>query len=165
MKKIDRTGLLLCDLQSKAFELSLEALPCSSEIFIRRFMNSKVAKELDSEYTPGMIITQDDILGRINEQYGTTEYGSVKYTANEIHWIGYIYRYLAYTRGLTSSQIYKKIKPKKLRELYPACHTMDCSAAIDRIIESQNISFDSDIEKQYLIFRRIRKIADTAKSS
>ena len=47
MKKIDKDGLLLCDMQAKAFELSVTAQDTSSEVFIRRFMNSEVAKQLD----------------------------------------------------------------------------------------------------------------------
>ena len=44
MRKIDKDGLLLCDMQGKTFELSVTAQDNSSEIFIRRFMNSEVAK-------------------------------------------------------------------------------------------------------------------------
>ena len=44
MRKMDKDGLLLCDLQGNAFELSIQLTATSSEIFMRRFMNSKVAK-------------------------------------------------------------------------------------------------------------------------
>lgn len=157
MKKLDQSGLILCDLQAKVFESSVSNLPCSSEIFIRRFMNSDVVRELDSGYALDAVITPAGILERIEEQYGATEYGSVKYTANEIFWIGYIYRYFAYTYELSSSHVYKLVKPKELRKMYPAGHTMDCSAAIERIIESQKIVFADTIEKQYQVYRRIRK--------
>ena len=48
MKKMDKDGMLLCELQAKTFELSLKLTETSSEIFIRRFMNSDVVKELDN---------------------------------------------------------------------------------------------------------------------
>jgi hypothetical protein len=48
MKKIDRDGFLLCELQAKIFEESAESTEVSSEIFIRRFMNSKVAFLMDN---------------------------------------------------------------------------------------------------------------------
>ena len=48
MKKIDRDGLLLCELQAKAFEISIDMTSTSSEIFIRRFMNSRIAKTIDN---------------------------------------------------------------------------------------------------------------------
>lgn len=45
IKKINRDGLLLCELQAKAFENSIDKMESSSEIFIRRFMKSKIAKD------------------------------------------------------------------------------------------------------------------------
>ena len=46
-KAIDKDGLILCELQAKTFELSASALEMSSEIFIRRFANSEIAKTMD----------------------------------------------------------------------------------------------------------------------
>ena len=60
-------------------------------------------------------IQANDILDLINEEYGISNYGSVKYTRNEIYWIGYIYRYFAFTYDMTSAQVYKIVKPKELR--------------------------------------------------
>ena len=48
MRKIDKDGLLLCELQATAFENSVDKMESSSEIFIRRFMKSKIAKRLDN---------------------------------------------------------------------------------------------------------------------
>ena len=47
MKKIDEEGLKLCALQADIFAESLETTQCSSPIFIRRFMNSRVAARMD----------------------------------------------------------------------------------------------------------------------
>ena len=157
MKTIDNTGLILCDLQAQAFELSQKVLSCSSEIFIRRFMHSETARFLDSGYSLNTVMTPGDMIERVEEQYGVTSYGSVKYSANELFWIGYIYRYFSYAYELSSVQAYRMVKPKELREMYPACHTMDCAQAIERILEAKDISFDMSIEKQYQVFRRIRK--------
>lgn len=156
MKKINQAGLLLCDLQARIFEMSIESLDCSSEIFMRRFMKSNAAKILDSEAALDTIIIPKDIINSIEEQYGSTAYGSVKYTANEMFWIGYIYRYFSYTYEISSSQAFKLIKPKELKLFYPACHTMDCEQAIERFLEAKEISLDLDVKKQYQVFRRIR---------
>lgn len=48
MKKTDKDGLLLCDLQGKTFELSIDGSDTSSEIFVRRFVNSQISKLIDS---------------------------------------------------------------------------------------------------------------------
>ena len=93
MKKVNKDGLLLCELQATAFENSIDKMDSSSEIFIRRFMKSKVAKRLDNESVLNSNMLANDILQLLNEEYGVTDYGSVKYTHNEMYWIGYIYRY------------------------------------------------------------------------
>ncbi|MEI3217103.1 MAG: hypothetical protein V8S23_05960 [Lachnospiraceae bacterium] len=99
-----------------------------------------------------------DVVERVQEQYGESQYGSVKYTANELYWIGYIYRYYSYTYELSSIHVYKIIKPKELRELFLAYHTLDPSQAIERILEAKNILYDDEgeLQRQYTIFKRIR---------
>lgn len=159
MKRIDKDGLLLCELQAKTFEISLNEIESSSEIFIRRFMNSKIAKSLDNKGILQTNMQPKDLLDRIEEQYGRSTYGSVKYTANELYWIGYLYRYFSYTYDMLSVQVYRIVKPKELRGLFLAYHTMDTSQAIERILEAKNLLMDDETElkRQYEIYRRIRK--------
>ena len=159
MKKINKDGLLLCELQATAFENSIDKMNSSSEIFIRRFMRSQIAKRLDDESLLESNIQANDILQMVDEEYGVTEYGSVKYTHNEMYWIGYIYRYFAITYELTSAQVYKIVKPKELRGLFLPYHTMDPAQAIERIMEAKGLLTDENMElqRQYEIFKRIRK--------
>ncbi len=159
MKKMDKDGLLLCDIQAKAFELSVTAQDTSSEVFIRRFMNSEVAKQLDNKAVLQQNTQAADLLSLIDEEYGKSDYGSVKYTPNELYWIGYLYRYFAYTYEKSSLQVYKIVKPKELRGLFLPYHTMDPAQAIDRILEAKGLAFDSISEekRQYEIYKRIRK--------
>ena len=158
MKKIDKNGLLLCDLQATAFEYSVDKMESSSEIFIRRFMKSERAKRFDNESVLETNIQANDILQLVDEEYGVSDYGSVKYTHNEMYWIGYIYRYFAVTYELTSPQVYKIVKPKELRGLFLPYHTMDPAQAIERILEAKEMLIDEDMElkRQYEIFKRIR---------
>ena len=65
MKKIDKDGLLLCELQAKVFELSVEMTPTSSEIFIRRFMYSNITKDLDNGVILQTNIQAKDILNYV----------------------------------------------------------------------------------------------------
>lgn len=159
MKKINKNGLLLCELQAKTFEIAVDLTHVSSDIFIRRFMNSKVAKSMDNESILQTNMYEKDILGMIDEQYGELKYGSVKYTHNEMFWMGYLYRYFCYTHELTSVQVYKIVKPKELRRLFLAYHTMDPSQAIERILEAKGLLFDGETElkRQYEIFKSVRK--------
>lgn len=158
MRKMNKDGLLLCDLQAKAFKIAVDFAQVSSEVFIRRFMNSNVAKAMDNESVLQTNIHEKDILNMIEEQYGKSEYGSVKYTHNEMFWIGYIYRYFCYTYEMTSIQVYKIVKPKELRGLFPAYHTMDSAQAIERILEAKGLLIDEETElkRQYEIFKKVR---------
>ena len=159
MKKINKDGLLLCELQASVFEKSVDKMNSSSEIFIRRFMRSEIAKRLDDESLLESNIQANDILQMVDEEYGVTDYGSVKYTHNEMYWIGYIYRYFAITYELTSAQVYRIVKPKELRGLFLPYHTMDPAQAIERILEAKGLLTDENVElqRQYEIFKRIRK--------
>ena len=95
----------------------------------------------------------------IEEEYGASKYGSVKYNLNELYWIGYLYRYFSYTYNMSSIQVYKIVKPKELRGLYLPYHTLDPSQAIERILEAKGypINEEEELKRQYEIFRRIRK--------
>lgn len=158
MKEMDKDGILLCELQAQTFEMSVEETQVSSDIFIRRFMNSKIAKMIDRETILETTIQPQDLLCEIEEQYGASKYGSVKYTRNEMYWIGYLYRYFSYTFEYSSVQVYKIIKGKELRELFLAYHTLDPAQAIERILEAKGIlrDEDSEMKRQYDIFRKNR---------
>ena len=118
----------------------------------------KLAKRLDDGSVLESNIQAEDILQLVNEEYGFSNYGSVKYTRNEMYWIGYIYRYFVITYELTSMQVYKIVKPKELKGLFLPYHTMDPSQAIERILEAKGLFTDEkmELERQYEIFKRIR---------
>ena len=158
MKKINKDGLLLCELQATAFENSVDKLDSSSEIFIRRFMKSQIAKRIDNGSVLESNIQANDILKLIEEEYGVSNYGTVQYAKNELYWIGYIYRYFAITYEFTSAQVYKIVKPKELQGLFLPYHTMDPSQSIERVLEAKGILNDdaAELQRQYKIFKRIR---------
>ena len=97
-------------------------------------MNSRIVKTIDNGAVLQTNMQSKDILESVEEQYGSSEYGSVKYTHNEMYWIGYLYRYFSYSYGISSLQAYKIVKPKELRGLFLPYHTMSPEKAIERII-------------------------------
>lgn len=160
MRKIDETGLKLCKIQAEVFERSDSKEMCSSLIFIRRFMNSRVAQRMD---TGGFLFESCDInqiFDEINVQFGVSSYGKEKYHESELYWIGYIYRYWSYTHQKSSKQLYRFIKPKELRSLYYPYHSLDPSQAIERIKEAKNIDDNDMIKKGVKIMREIMKKDD-----
>lgn len=160
-KPIDRDGLILCDLQARAFELSVDYAGVSSAVFVRRFMNSRAAKWMDGGDILATNMQAEDLLEMIEEQYGPSEYGSRKFSRSEMHWIGYVYRYYAYTCEQSSARVYRKLKPDELRNLYLPYHTLDPSQAVERILEAKGKRADQagDIMRQYEVFRRVRGTA------
>lgn len=159
MRKMDSLGLKICSYQAVLFENSIEQTDCSSKIFIRRFMNSNLAKRMDSVGFLFDSIDVSDAIREIEEQYGASAYGVDKFTVEEMHWIGYIYRYWAYVTEKTSKRIYKIIKPEQLRKLYFPYHSLDPQQAIDRIMEElepeEQRGID-DIAKGVIALRKVR---------
>lgn len=157
MRSIDEQGLKLCKMQAEIFSASSSKETCSSPIFIRRFMNSQVAKRMD---TDGFLYEACDISGifeDINTQFGKSSYGQEKYSDSELYWIGYIYRYWAYTHQKSSKQIYKIIKPKELKTLYYPYHSLDPAQAVERILEARGMNEDNLTEKGVSILRSLIK--------
>ena len=157
MKKIDSIGLKMCSYQASLFEYSIEQTKCSSAIFVRRFMNSDLAKRMDST---GFLFDSTNFRAAIDElesQYGSSTYGIEKYTHDEMHWMGYIYRYWAYVSDKTSKQVYRMMKPGELRKLFFPYHSLDPAQAIGRILEANGIDINNQIARGVEILRRVRK--------
>jgi len=117
---------------------------------------SEIVKQFDSLSILDDTLTINNVYERLEEEFGKTNYGKVKYSSEALYWIGYLYRYMAYTYDLSSKQVYKIIKPKELNELYYVYHTFDCSQAIERILEQKGISFDLD-QQNLRLLKMLRK--------
>ncbi len=162
MRSFDNDGKLLCDVQAKIFETSLN-YPASSPIFIRRFMNSTVAEAMDDVHYLDRSDSPDAVFAEIDRQYGATSYGKIKYSANELNWIGYLYRYWAYTYEWSSKNIYQTVSAREMDRLYQAYHTLDPAQAIERILEAKGLCIQTNekdvnrICEGAAILRRIRE--------
>ncbi len=155
MERIDSTGLLLCRKQAEIFEASLTQVNCSSAVFLRRYMRSEFAARMDERTWPLESGSVRDAFWEIEKEFGPTAYGVIRYSGEELYWMGYIYRYWCYTRGCTSKQVYKIIKPAELRDLYFPYHSLDPADAIDRILEAHGIIEKDMTEEGVKILRRI----------
>lgn len=159
MREMDRDGRMLCAIQGRIFEKSTESYGTSSPVFIRRFMLSELAGRMDKPGFMDRPFIDEEAFEELNEEYGSSSYGSSKYPPAIMHWIGYIYRYWAYVYEVSSKSVYRTIKPAELRDLYHAYHTMDPLNAIQRIREAKGMSRDGSysIEEGVRILREIRE--------
>ena len=130
--------LKLCDIQGRLFELSGEkAIP--SAAFIRAFMSSDVAKELDSRYNRtqwmGEEYLLEEILSDLKETFPET--GEV-YQKDILYWIGYIYRYWHFYTGEDSAKIIRQAPADTMKRNFMMFHTMDPALAIEKLKEIHN---------------------------
>ena len=97
---MDELQLKLCDIQGRLFELSAEKkLPSAS--FIKAFMTSETAKELDSRYNRMQWMGEEYLLEEVLSSAGNALSGAGEvYQKDVLYWIGYIYRYWHYYLAL-----------------------------------------------------------------
>lgn len=145
-----------CKFQGKLFEASLQ-LECSSPVFIRRFMNSGLARRMDKQLIMLESSNIDSLLKEIEDEYGKSTYGKKKYHKEELYWIGFIYRYWNIEFETSSKNIFKMIGSEELRNLYYPYHSLDSLAAIERIMESKKIPSSTE-EKQHRQMQIMRAI-------
>jgi hypothetical protein len=125
----------LCDIQGRLFELSLEK-GFDSESFVKHFMASKVAEDLDSTYNRMQWAGEEYIMEELIDECGDVLQMSGKLaTKDEIYWIGYIYRYWHYYKDEKSKKIYKQAPYERMKINYLMFHTMAPEMAIDDLIE------------------------------
>ena len=136
MNKMDYDGLLMCRMQGRIFELSLDVEE-DSEFFIRNYMNSDPAFLMDINWFLNSSQSEEKVLDEIEDQYGKSDFGKEKFSLDEMYWIGYVYRFWAYTFDMKSSDIYKICNGNEMRNVYLPYHTMDPLNAIERIMEAK----------------------------
>ena len=135
---MDELQLKLCDIQGRLFELSGEKkLP--SAAFIKAFMTSETAKELDSRYNRMQWMGEEYLLEEIISSAGDilSDTGEV-YQKEVLYWIGYIYRYWHYYTGESSARIIRQAPAATMKRNYMMFHTMDPVLAIENLKEIHN---------------------------
>lgn len=145
MRELDYIGINMCKIQGELFVAAAEMSESSSAIFIRRFMNSSVAKRMDKNDILSESNSVNALIDEINAEYNNSNYGKEHYSIEELYWIGYIYRYWAYTRDTSSRNIYKTANASEMRKLYYPYHTLDPAVAIERILESKGLNNERDM--------------------
>ena len=134
--------LKMCDIQGRLFELSADR-KFSSAYFVKAFMTSDTAKELDSEYNRMQWAGEEYLLEEVTEEAAKDLIvkGEV-FSPDVLFWIGYIYRYWHYYTGESSAKIYKQAPVETMKRNYMIFHTMDPVVAIESLkeIHQQNLS-------------------------
>jgi hypothetical protein len=141
MRKFDHNGLLLANYQGKLFEKSFD-LDCSTPVFMRRFLHSNLLKTLDENESGLLALDVIEGIEMINEQFGESKYGKTKYPKEVLYWIGYMYRYISYTREESTRFIMKNFDYELMNNVYYAFHTQDPEWCVRSLLEIKKIDED-----------------------
>ncbi len=153
MKKFDHSGLLLAEYQGKLFEKSSD-LNCSSAIFLRRFLHSDLLRKLDDANAFLSAFDVNEGIQSILSQFGDTNYGKVKFSKNALFWMGYMYRYIAYTREQPTSFIMNLFKYQQMNSVYYSYHTQDPEWCINSLLNLNGLTqdiFDNNFRLKQII--------------
>ena len=153
MKKFDHTGLLLAEYQGKLFKKSTE-LSCSSPVFLRRFLHSDYVKKMDLNDTSSLTLDVNEGIESIQKQFGDSNYGKTKYSKSAMFWMGYMYRYLSYTREVSTNFIMRLFPYKQLHDVYYTFHTQDPEWCVQSLLEMNHLNediFDNNLRLKKII--------------
>ena len=128
--------MALCDTQGQLFELAAER-GYTSETFIKAYMTSAVAADMDKEFHHIQWAGKAYILSRMEDELADqlVKVGEI-YDKEALYWMGYIYRYWHFYTGENSREIYKQAPAKTMNVVYLMYHTMSPEMAIDRLKET-----------------------------
>lgn len=153
MRNFDHNGLLLAEYQGKLFEKSNE-LNCSTGVYMRRFLHSDLLKKLDTNNTSYVSLDVSEGLNSILEQFGDSDYGKDKYSKNALFWMGYLYRYISYTREQSTKFVMKLFPYRQMNDVYYSFHTQDPEWCIQSLLEINNLTeniFDNNVRLKQVI--------------
>lgn len=132
---MDELQLKLCDIQGRLFELSADK-KIPSNAFIKVFMTSETAKDLDSRYNRmqwmGEEYLLEEVVSSADKMLPDTK---EVYQKDVLYWIGYIYRYWHYYTGESSAKILRQAPATTMKRNYMIFHTMDPVLAIEDLKE------------------------------
>lgn len=132
---MDAMQIKLCDIQGRMFELSVDR-GYDSLAFVKSFMNSRVAHNLDSKYNRMQWAGEEYLIEELADECKDTLIKTDKQlTKDELFWMGYIYRYWHFYACEDSKKIYRQAPVEALRTNYLMFHTMAPEMAIDDLKE------------------------------
>lgn len=116
--------MALCDTQGQLFELAADR-GYASEAFVKAYMTSAVAADMDKEFHHIQWAGKAYILSRMEDELSDqlVKCGEI-YDKEALYWMGYIYRYWHFYTGENSREIYKQAPAKTMNVVYLMYHTM-----------------------------------------
>ena len=132
---MNQLQLKMCDIQGRLFELSVDK-GYGSNNFVKIFMESDVAKALDSSYNRMQWAGEEYLLEEIAAVAGEKmEKTGEVYSKDILYWIGYLYRFWHYYTNEDSAKIYRQAPVETLKRNYMMFHTLAPELAVENLKE------------------------------
>lgn len=129
--------LALSDMQARLFKMTGD-MGYDSAVFIKAFMNSPIAKGLDSDFDFMQWAGKEYILERMQDEMPEAfQKGGKVFDGEVLFWIGYVYRRWHYITGESSKEIYKVANASIMNTSYLGYHTVAVEVAIEWLKESK----------------------------
>ncbi|MBE5763114.1 MAG: hypothetical protein E7338_02705 [Clostridiales bacterium] len=139
MREIDDFGRFICRYQADLFEYSAKQLVASKD-FVKKYAYSNLAERMDDR---GFWFEAIDVPQAFSEMQTIKAKKKISiYRSDVIRWIGYIYRYICYIYEKPMKEVYKRISPQELYDVFDAYHSLDNELAIKRILEAKCLDFE-----------------------
>ncbi|MFA6675708.1 MAG: hypothetical protein WCS49_02410 [Bacilli bacterium] len=155
MRELDTNGLRLVEFQGKLFEESVIRFECSTKVFLRRFFYSDLLVTLDKNDSSLISFSLEESFQSIEAQFGKSSYGKDKWNSNVLFWIGFIYRYIAFTRDVETKFIMKLFEPDMLKNLYYAYHTQNNEWVVENLLSLRNVD-EKVFDKNYRLLNSLK---------
>lgn len=132
---LDSIEISLCQMQAHLFELSAQK-GYDSEAFVKAFMNSCIAEDLDKEFNHAQWAGEEYLLSRLSDEKTEAIKPGAILDTETLFWTGYLYRYWHFYTGESSREIYKQAPITVMKQVYLPYHSMSIGMAIDRLKET-----------------------------
>jgi len=124
------TQLLLCELQGRLFESTVE-MGFGSLEFVDAFMRSRCAANLDMKFNRLQWLGEAYLLEEFIDEAGDKLVPGKQYSGDALFWTGWIYRYWHFLTGESSKEISKQAPAKRMMRAYPFYHTVSNKMAVE----------------------------------
>ena len=126
-RPFDELGSKLAHIQAEGFA----AAKGPSKRFILAYMKSEPCRDMDSLDYFGCHVPVSEAVNEINGENENKR--GVIYEPSVMHWIGFMYRYWAYTENIPSPYLAYIASPSYMASFYNAGHTASPEKALEMI--------------------------------
>ena len=146
----------MCERQGEIFELANDNFSCGSLLFVSRFMQSDLARDMDDVESPYNYVSPNNAINRLRYQYPSfIDNDGKKYPKAVMHWVGFIYRAYSIINKISSRMIYKYLKADTLFGLYESFHTFSPEYCVERLTAIVS-NIKGPQKSDYEIYKEIR---------